>query len=199
MDERAFDLFLDKVGDLEVDTPQVRSDRGKISKDLLFGFDVKQARAWMNSHHDHDHDHDHAHSHNHTSEMECLSVTLTSSAPDASVDLSKLEGLLKSAPKDEVYRIKAILYSNSVPTTVVGTEAAGAGRAMSRYILNWSFGRWTWSSPDGRDRQNAPLLRMSLFTAPHESQKWQKRIEDGKFIASTDVAADSRLEVRRVQ
>jgi ferritin-like protein len=31
MDERAFDIFLDRLGDLDVDTPQTKSDKGWIS------------------------------------------------------------------------------------------------------------------------------------------------------------------------
>ena len=55
MDERAFDIFLDRLGDLDVETPQTKSDKGWISKELLFGFDQKMARAWMSDSHSHGH------------------------------------------------------------------------------------------------------------------------------------------------
>jgi G3E family GTPase len=197
LDERAFDLFLDKLGDLDVDTPQTKSHKGSISKDLLFGFDRKLARAWVHDHHGHDHAHSHHHKHDHSSEMECLSVSLTSSNPEASVDLTKLETLLKTAPKDEVYRIKAVLYSSVPPKTSDGSEVNGVKSGRSRYILNWSFGRWTWSHDDVVD-PNAPVLRMSIFTAQYESNKWLKRIESGQYIGIAG-DAEGKLEVKRVQ
>ncbi|KAF2766001.1 cobW-domain-containing protein [Teratosphaeria nubilosa] len=193
LDERAFDLFLDKLGDLDVDTPQTKSDKGWISKDLLFGFDQKLARAWMND----QHSHSHAHGHEHKSEMECLSITLTSPSPDSSVDLYKLESLLKAAPKDEVYRIKAVLYSSTSPKASDGADVNGASGGRGRYILNWSFGRWTWSHDEVR-QDGAPVLRMSVFTAQFESNKWLKRIEGGQFVALSG-GSEGKLEVKRVQ
>ncbi|KAI6911112.1 cobW-domain-containing protein [Hortaea werneckii] len=61
LDERAFDLFLDKLGDLDVDTPQTKSDKGWLSKELLFGFGPKMARSWMDESSGHEHDHKHGH------------------------------------------------------------------------------------------------------------------------------------------
>ncbi|KAI7239495.1 cobW-domain-containing protein [Hortaea werneckii] len=193
LDERAFDLFLDKLGDLDVDTPQTKSDKGWLSKELLFGFDPNMARSWMDESSGHEHDHKHGH----MSEMECLSVTLTSSDPNASVDLAKLDGLLKSAPKDEVYRIKAVLYSSSPAKGSDGLQVNGVDGGRSRYILNWSFGRWTWSHDQISDPA-APALRMSIFTAQYESNKWLKRVESGQYIALSD-GAEGKLEVKRVQ
>ena len=195
LSERAFDLFLDKLGDLDVDTPQTKSDRGWLSKELLFGFDPKMARSWMSHHADHVHDHKHGH----TSEMECLSVTLTSPEPEGSVDLTKLDDLLKMAPKDEVYRIKAVLYSSTTPKTADGSEVNGEKTGRARYILNWSFGRWTWSHDDVSDT-GAPVLRMSIFTAQYESNKWLKRIEGDQYIALAGAGAgEGKLDVKRVQ
>ncbi|KAK4546199.1 hypothetical protein LTR36_002336 [Oleoguttula mirabilis] len=210
LEERAYDLFLDKLGDLDVDTPQTKSDQGWISKELLFGFDPEMARAWLSQH---GHDHAHDHKHGHTSEMECLSITLTSPDPNAGVDLSKLEALLKSAPKDEVYRIKAVLYSHTPPPNkaadgVVGEAngergGGGGGGGKARYILNWSFGRWTWAhhDHDHSAEAGAPVLRMSVFTAQYESGKWLKRMESGRYIAAVAGAdaLESKLEVKRVQ
>ncbi|KAK5137625.1 hypothetical protein LTR08_007920 [Meristemomyces frigidus] len=194
LDERAFDLFLDKLGDLDVDTPQTKSDNGWISKELLFGFDPEMARSWLEvNSHAHDHKHDHK------SEMECLSVTLTSTSPNASLDLGKLESLLKAAPKDEVYRIKAVIYSTASPKSADGTRVNGQTTGRARYILNWSFGRWTWSHDEVSDT-SAPVLRMSVFTAQYESNKWSKRLEGGSYLAVAGVdATDSKLEVKRVQ
>jgi len=198
LDERALDIFLDRLGDLDVDTPQTKSDKGWISKDLLFGFDPELARAWMAGP-SHAHDHAHSHDHGHTSEMECLSVTLLATNPEASIDLEKLENLLRTAPKDEVYRIKAVLYSTSPPKTSDGVEVTGLKPGQSRYILNWSFGRWSWSHDDVTET-DTPILRMSIFTAPYESNKWLKKLQTGEFIALADAeGGDAELRVKRVQ
>lgn len=193
--EREFDVFLDRLGDLDVETPQVKSDRGWVAKELLFGFDRKMARAWMEEGRDgHDHKHDHG---GHKAEMECLSVTLISQDSEAGVDLGRLEGLLKTAPKDELYRIKAIMYANESPKAADGTVVNGVQKGRSRYVLNWSFGRWTWYHDEVADA-NAPVLRMSIFTAQYESNKWLKRIESGQYVATAD-GAESKLEVKKVQ
>ncbi|KAK0273066.1 hypothetical protein LTR35_012478 [Friedmanniomyces endolithicus] len=185
------------LGDLDVGTPMAKSDRGWLSKELLFGWDPKMARAWAS-----DHGHEHAsseHKHEHKSEMECLSVTLTSTDLEASTDLAKLESLLTTAPKDEVYRIKAVLYPHTSPTTSDGAQVNGQQSGRARYILNWSFGRWTWTHDNVNDAQ-APILRMSVFTAQYESNKWLKRIQSGEYIALEEPhGTDGKLEVKRVQ
>ncbi|KAK5111574.1 hypothetical protein LTR62_004870 [Meristemomyces frigidus] len=198
LSERAFDLFLDKVSELDVDTPQIKSEKGWISHELLFGLDSKMAKVWTE---ETDDDHAHDHAHKHMEEIECLSVTLTSSSDGASVDMDKLEGLLKTAPKDEIYRIKAILITALPPKRSDGTQVNGVVRGRSRYILNWSFGRWTWSQAAGGIEITAhdPVLRMSMFTAQYESTKWKKRIETGQFVATANDESTARLDVKRVQ
>nr|OQO27833.1 hypothetical protein B0A51_04668 [Rachicladosporium sp. CCFEE 5018] len=200
LSERGFDLFLDKLGDLDVDTPQVKSDKGWISKELLFGFDATMAKAWLTKpqKHGHSHDHAHGHDHSHTSEIECLSVTLSSGTKDASVDLTKLETLLKSAPKDEIYRIKAIIRSSQSPKSADGTPVNGVVQGPAYYILNWSFGRWTWTHSASADSGDE-VLRMSIFTAPYESNKWAKKAECGGFFALDSSDAKADLIVKRVQ
>lgn len=197
MNERAYDIFLDRLGDLDVDTPQVKSDKGWISKNLLFGFDAQMARNWIEGktpEHDHEHTHN-GEAHNHTEEMECLSVTLTSADGTGSLDIGKLEKLLESATKDEVYRIKAVLYSQQVPKTVSQGEPISGD---ARYVLNWSFGRWTWTRQDiDQSAERGPVLRMSVFTAQYESTKWKKKIESGDFIALDQ--GEGQLDVKRVQ
>lgn len=193
LSEREYDLFLDKLGDLDVDTPQTKSDRGWISKDLLFGFDAKMARGWMTASHDHAHDHG-----AHNAEMECLSITMTATTDvaNAVVDLQKLETLLRSAPRDEVYRIKSVLYSDSTPKTSDGVDVDGQHTGRSRHVLNWSFGRWTWTRDEVNEAE-APALRMSIFTAPYESTKWMRKIESGQFVMLAG-PNNGKLDVKKV-
>ncbi|KAK5164094.1 uncharacterized protein LTR77_010185 [Saxophila tyrrhenica] len=208
MGEREYDIFLDRLGDLDVQTPQTKSDRGWVAVDLLFGLDNKMVKGWAvdgaggecaECGHGHAHGGKHEHGEKHNSEIECISVTLTSPVDGAGVDLKKLDGLLKLAPKDEVFRIKAVLYSNEQPEPSNGAEAIKT-EGRKRYILNWSFGRWTWSTDEVSESEVVPL-RMSVFTARYESTKWTKRIQTGDFIAlaAQSDQAEGRLEVKRVQ
>ncbi|USW58117.1 Putative cobW/HypB/UreG, nucleotide-binding domain-containing protein [Septoria linicola] len=195
LSERDYDLFLDKLGDLDVDTPQVKSDKGWVEKDLLFGFDQKLARNWLEAGKSDHHSHEHADGEKHTSEVECLSVTLKADSSEGVVDLQKLDALLKAAPKDEVYRIKGVVFAESSPKNADGKEVSEGASGRGRYILNWSFGRWTWYSVDD-DTSGAPIARLSIFTAPYESTKWSKKASE--FVKLAD-GAEGDLEVKRVQ
>lgn len=200
--EMDYERCLDRLGDMDVDTPIVKSDRGWISKELLFGLDSKMADDWTRREgekehgHDHAHENGHDHKHDHNEEMECLSVTYTAPA-GSSVNLQKLELLLKSAPKDEVYRIKAVLYSSERPASLPADSTDGAKQTPTRYILNWSFGRWTWIEDSSKTTEE-PVLRMSIFTARYESNKWQKRVVAGTYIGLTGGQNQGSLAVKRV-
>jgi G3E family GTPase len=185
--ERLFDTCLDRLGDLEVPIAWVKSDRGKVPVDLVFGVDGGLARSLGENADSKPDEHAHGHSHNHEkghqSEVEVLSVTLEAEG-DAVVDTEKLEALLKSAPKDEVYRIKAVLAASSpIPSS---EETSSEKSDSGRYILNWAFGRWTStplkSSAEEHDSSSGIVLRMTLILARYESTKWKKRLEGSRFI-----------------
>jgi len=223
--ERKLDECIDRILDIELDVPTARekSDKGWVDKDLIFGLDAKLASLnpeLQNGSHDRKDEH----SHDHQSEVEVLSVTLSQPAGGMSgVDLAKLEGLLSKAPKDEVYRIKAVLYASTTPVSSTGERAQAPQNQCtpSRYILNWAFGRWTFNlaSPGSSSTASAsssrtdtpvdsdvstpvessgePTLRMTIITARYESTKWRKRIEAGEFIALEGNANDAELHVSR--
>jgi G3E family GTPase len=219
-DERRFDEVRDRVGDLEVDVAWVKSDKGRVPVDLVFGIDGGLARtltdgslaAVQNENGEgHSHSHD-GHNHDHQSEVEVLSVTLRGSE-GAVVNASKLMKLLKSAPKDEVYRIKSVLTassseiqssdksssSSSEPTHPLGTPV--------RYILNWAFGRWTFtsvvtdnSSTNGEEHDSSKgiLLRMTLILARYESAKWKKKLEGEERFLQLDGDEAGELSVTKI-
>ncbi|KAF2810047.1 cobW-domain-containing protein [Mytilinidion resinicola] len=195
VDERKLEDCEDRILDLEVDppTPRSKSDKGWVNKDIVFGLDAKLAKL-VDSEHEHHHDHDHQ------SEVEVLSVTLSSPAERLGIDLARFEKLLEEASKDEIYRIKGILYASSAPRSSMENKpkefAAGlAVGAPSRYILNWAFGRWSFT-PAPFDSAN-PTLRMTVITARYESSKWQKRLEAGEFTTLEHGSVGS-LSVKRV-
>jgi G3E family GTPase len=190
--ERRMDECLDRLGDLEVQIAWVKSDKGKVPVDLVFGVDGGLARTlgeneFNGSSHDHDHDHSHTNGHSHEkghqSEVEVLSITLEADTGSV-VDSVKLEKLLKSAPKDEVYRIKAVLAASSLipPSDLSASELPSTENG--RLILNWAFGRWTCTPMKGDEHESSSgvILRMTMILARYESKKWKKRIETAGFI-----------------
>jgi G3E family GTPase len=191
VDERRMDECLDRMGDLEVQIAWVKSDKGKVPVGLVFGIDGGLARGLDEKEingHDHGHDHEHTNGHNHEkghqSEVEVLSITLE--APSGSkVDSSKMEKLLKTAPKDEVYRIKGVLAASSpIPASDDNTPDQIASEG-DRYILNWAFGRWTCTpmkATEEHESSSGVVLRTTMILARYESNKWKKRIEAGRYI-----------------
>jgi G3E family GTPase len=189
--ERRFDECLDRLGDLEVQIAWVKSDKGKVPVDLVFGVDGGLARSLgeesgqaVNGHNGHDYEHGHSHEKGHQSEVEVLSVTLQAEN-GAVVNTAKLEKLLKSAPKDEVYRIKAVLAATSPIHSSEVDIKNGVAPKGGRYILNWAFGRWTCTpmrSKGEHHSSSGTVLRMTMILARYESTKWKKRIETAGFI-----------------
>ena len=219
--ERRFDDCLDRVGDLEVETPWVRSDRGKVGREVLLGIDGalfklaegdgdipgKEGHRHANGN-GHVHENGHAHGHGeHQSEVEVLSVTLKS-ASKSSISTTAFEHLLLSAPKDEVYRIKGIVRcsssnppadsSDNVHEKPAQSQAQPDIPAQQHYILNWAFGRWTFT-PSSAVAENADpgvVARITFILARYESAKWKKKIEGGGLVQVDE--EDGELVVERL-
>jgi CobW/HypB/UreG, nucleotide-binding domain len=193
--EQRMEECLDRVGDLEEQIAWVKSNRGVVPVDVVFGVDGGLARTLgeesQPNGHDHGYDHTgHGHGHEngtgHQSEVEVLSITLSSSIPTSVIDASKLEKLLKSAPKDEVYRIKAVLAASSPLSSSDADNNSSEASTGGRYILNWAFGRWTCTpmGQEGGEHESSSgvVLRMTVILARFESKKWKKRIETQGFV-----------------
>jgi G3E family GTPase len=190
-DERMFDTCLDRLGDLEVPIAWVKSDKGSVPMDLVFGVDGGLARSLgeESAHEKQEHrnvnGNGHSHKEGHQSEVEVLSITLHAEGR-AAVDTEKLVKLLKSAPKDEVYRIKAVLSASSaIPSSDEDTTDTTTSES-GRYILNWAFGRWTCTplkiTADEHESSSGIALRMTMILARYESTKWKKRLQSAGFL-----------------
>lgn len=184
-DERRFDDCLDRLGDLETDTAWVKSDKGRVSMDLVFGIDGGLAQTMTEEPVGHSHDHAHDHGRGHQSEVEVLSIELTGPS-GSSVNAESLQKLLKTTPKDEVYRIKAVLTTTATLKGSDKDQADPTPHPQNRYILNWAFGRWTFTAvPDEvteHESSNQKLLRMTMILARHESTKWKTKLEKGGLL-----------------
>ncbi|KAK0739233.1 CobW/HypB/UreG, nucleotide-binding domain-containing protein [Apiosordaria backusii] len=185
--ERRVEEVEDRLGDLEVDTARVRSERGRVGWEVLLGLDGGLAGGLGEQLEGGGHEH--KHDHGHREEVEVLSVELRGDK-GRGVDAGKLMGWLGKAPKDEVYRIKAVL-------TVGGGDKGGelrnsdedvpvGGSESGRYILNWAFGRWTFTPMGEAVREHESslesTLRMTVVLARYESNKWKKKLEAGGLV-----------------
>ncbi|KAL2025071.1 hypothetical protein VTK56DRAFT_73 [Thermocarpiscus australiensis] len=194
--ERRFEECLDRLGDLEVDVAWVKSDRGWVDVGVVFGIDGGLARGLVEElelgvgeqqHRHGDGDgHDGGNHEHHQSEVEVLSVELKGEK-GAAVDAGKLMGFLKNTPKDEVYRIKALLTASStVRNSDEDLSVLTPPHPKARYILNWAFGRWTFTPmrEDATEHESSreAVLRMTMILARYESAKWKKRLEAGGLL-----------------
>jgi len=207
----------DAILGLEVDppTPRSKSDRGWVDKNIIFGLDPQLAKGVVTQSEYH-------HDHSHQNEVEVLSVTLTSSGSSCGVNMEKLYELLEEPTKDALYRIKGILYTSTTPKSSDDSSSSipDTHTRRTRYILNWSFGRWNFTKvPCPADNSVSlassaaaptdsgqitpqlisiePELSLTIVTAKYEANKWQKRIESGGLIALQDTH-DSVLTVQRI-
>ncbi|KAI9704128.1 MAG: hypothetical protein M1836_006989 [Candelina mexicana] len=226
VDEGRYDDCLERIGDMDVDTAYVKSSKGYVDKDVLLGLDGGLARelvdgndsALMNGH-------SHEHATDHQTEVEVLSVTLSGAGGEGSLDWQKLERLLRTAPKDQIYRIKAIVTLSTTPTS--SNESTPAlngggheGQPATRYILNWAFGRWTFTplvanepQVNGNEASSSAsslgvhatesaekdfVLRMTIILARDEANKWKQSLEKGEYLGLQHGQPDSNLVVTRL-
>ncbi|OAQ77195.1 CobW domain-containing protein [Purpureocillium lilacinum] len=197
--EDRYEECLDRVGDLDVDVAKVKSTKGWVDMDIVFGVDGGLAKELTeeevngnaqngDKEHSHNHTNGHDHGHSHQQEVEVLSIELRapSETPSATVSTDKLLSLLKAAPKDEAYRIKAVLTLSSPPTNSDPDVPAPGPSPSGRYILNWAFGRWIFTPVAATQQEHASssesVLRMTMILGRYESGKWKKRIEAGGFV-----------------
>ncbi|CDM26898.1 hypothetical protein DTO013E5_6914 [Penicillium roqueforti] len=183
MPER-FDVCLDRVGDLEIETPWVKSDKGRVDMEVMLGIDgalFKEEEAGNG--------HESKHQHDHQSEVEVLSVVLKSDVQGKTVDVAALERFLSLTPREEVYRIKGIVRCSNQDLPVETSDDLNARQTlespgMQYYILNWAFGRWTCtpSAVVAESADPAVIARITLILARYESAKWKKKLEAGGLI-----------------
>ena len=223
--ERRYEDCLDRVGDLELQVATVKSERGRVDQSVLLGLDstfAKERDPLFKKHDDHEGHHDH--SKEHQSEVEVLSVTLSSEDMIShGVNLDSLETFLLSAPKDEIYRIKAIVMASRPPASSGGDVEPAVidqGQTSAKYILNWAFGRWKFtpmssalpasSAPSSRTSRSGsivdipegieiePIVRMTVILARGEADKWKKRIETQGHVETENEDGKARLQVTKM-
>ncbi|KAL9101759.1 MAG: hypothetical protein Q9163_003006 [Psora crenata] len=216
VDDTRYEECLDRIGDLELQVASVKSDKGRVDQSVLLGLDSALAAAHEPmSGHAIDHEQSPDRITDHQSEVEVLSITLLSQNSSPGVNIEALNNFLTSAPKDEIYRIKAIIRAAHPPPnsdSVLYPAIAQQGREVRMYILNWAFGRWTFTliaepqpipmdssadmESDGKPEH--PIVRMTLVLARYEAEKWKKRLEAGGYFLPDKPDEKSTLLVLRL-
>ena len=216
--ERRYEDCLDRVGDLDLQVANVKSAKGRVDLGLLLGLDSALARK-IDKTPNPDH-HDHSHASTHQSEVEVLSITIQSSSDqNPAINLDSLETFLLSAPKDEIYRIKAIMTASNPPTASDGSSPSDLEHPSGElrcYILNWAFGRWTFTPSEAISKNDLPspkaqsiqedstsgqtesCLRMTIILAKYEAEKWKKRLQAGDVLKTGKESNDNILRVERL-
>lgn len=222
VDERAFDACQDRVGDLDVQTAWVKSQKGRVDVGVIMGIDgaliwkkgmtledTPQQKHNHEDEHDHKHNHEHdeqghVHYENHQEEVEVLSVLLRAEGHDGEgsipgINLDDFEELLLSAPKDEVYRIKGLIVSDKSPPDSTGDQRPTLHEGSGVYILNWAFSRWTYTQMNTPDMSvlKGASARLTFMLARYESEKWRKKLEGGKLLR-LEGRGEAKLSVQRV-
>ncbi|KAH8177343.1 cobW/HypB/UreG, nucleotide-binding domain-containing protein [Sarocladium implicatum] len=192
--EDRYEECLDRVGDLEVDVAKVKSDKGVVGMDVIFGIDgglakdLTEAQVPQEHAHRNVNGHGDSNGHSHQSEVEVLSVELKPATASGTTTTSTpaLLKLLQSAPKDEVYRIKAILNLSSPPKNSDPDGPQPEASPSGRYILNWAFGRWNFtplgSEAPEHESSKESVARMTMILGRYESGKWTKKLQAGGLV-----------------
>lgn len=195
--EARYDDVLDHLGDLDVDVARVRSARGWVDADVVFGVGGALAQALTEPSRGHGHGAANCHG-SHQREVEVLSVELPGAG---AVSTAKLLRLLGAAPKDEAYRIKAVVMLSAPPANSDPDAPPPQPQPRGRYILNWAFGRWTFAPVADAQSEHASTdgaaLCMTMILGRHESAKWKKRLEAGGFL-ELEGPEKGELSVKRV-
>jgi len=164
--EREYDECLDNVYTLNEDTPIVKTyerENVAVDPDLVFGLDTRlfdelnqkyMIDGYVDGHH--------------SQEVDLIQLE---SAADESITYQKLEQMLASCPKEEVYRIKGFIKIQD----------------KGPCILNFAFGRWE-ITPLRRDiKESKRGLRLTVMLARGEGRQWQR--EFSKVLKEQNVQA----------
>ena len=206
VDERRFDECLDRHGDLdlEVPVPWVKSVKGRVDKDVILGVDgamiAKEGMRNAILGNVNLNGAEHEHSHDHQDEVEVLTITLHKSEQCATVDLDAFEELLLSAKKDEIYRIKGLITTSKAPEESMGERRTSTLSNRLLYVLNWAFGRWTYTALAASEM--TPMddfaARLIMIVSRGEASRWKKKIEDQDLIVLEHKPRQSTLRIAKI-
>jgi G3E family GTPase len=131
VDEKRLDAVMDDLYDMNMKTPKVKTNRGHVPADLIFGLDTKlfndETTLTVMLADDREPDH------------QRRDIEVVQLKTDIVLDASRLEILLASLDAEYVYRVKGIVI-----------KPEGGAR-----LLNFVAGRWDWTDLKGYRGQTA--------------------------------------------
>ena len=200
VDERRVEDVVDSIRGVCEDVPVVRSRRGWVDREVLLGVDRGQRGLLDPKEHiggegcgavctqaGEGHKHVHKHGDRHMDEVDVLSVRLPRTEGNGCLDYVALEKLLTTAPKDEVYRIKALFKLCKAPPkppvagAQVGIVVADENQQGGWFILNWAFRRWTVTRVEHED-DGGDVCDLTVVLAQGEGRRWKNKVEGGGFV-----------------
>lgn len=118
--------MIDKVNELNTDTPKVKCDQNGISPDLVFGLDTELFKV---SYHQSGNMEEMVFDpHHQANEVDLIQVIVPIDQQVQYLTREAFEGWLKTLPKDDIYRVKGFVRLDNEGIL---------------YILNHAFGRFT--------------------------------------------------------
>lgn len=154
--EREYDKCLDHVYTLNEDTPMIKTYERKdvaVDPDLVFGLDTRlfaelkdkyMIDGYVDGHH--------------TREVDLVQIE---SHADERITRDRLDEILDSCNKEEVYRIKGFVKVDGILC-----------------ILNFAFGRWE-ITPLKRDLEIPEKgVRLTVMLARGDGRKWEKKLAE---------------------
>ena len=203
VDDSRFDECLDRLGDLELQFAWVKSDKGWVDQSVLIGIDgaliakegLLVAAEINNNAKTH-----YAHAHDHQQEVEVLSVVLNPAGQRCAVGLDAFEEFLLAAPKDEIYRIKGLLLASKPPADSTGVRKPPTTSGEGLYVLNWAFGRWTYTPLSSQEiaALDGAVLRLTIILARGEANKWEKKLAAGDLVQLESHPEQTKITVEKI-
>lgn len=158
--EREYEECLDHVYTLNEDTPIIKAFEREdvaVDPDLIFGLDTRLFEELKDKYMIDGYVNDHEH---HSGEIDLIQVE---SSADESITRQKLEELLESCSKEDVYRIKGFV------------KIEGEGIC----ILNFAFGRWDITPLTRPVKEGEKGIRLTVMLARGEGRLYQREFEKG--------------------
>jgi G3E family GTPase len=161
--EQEYEECLDHVYTLNEDTPIIKTferENIAVDPDLVFGLDTRLFQELGKEKYMIDGYVDDDDGHHHSREVDLIQLE---SGGDKNITREKLEDLLQSCGKEEVYRIKGF----------VKLEEEGI------CILNFAFGRWEITPLTRTIQDGERGLRLTVMLARGEGRQWKKEFSRG--------------------
>ncbi|KAI8058364.1 CobW/HypB/UreG, nucleotide-binding domain-containing protein, partial [Syncephalis plumigaleata] len=138
VDERQLDVVIDRVNDLNTDTPKLKIDLNEgLSSDVAFGLDTQLFTKQP----DQQNEIAEQLRHHHAREVDIVQLTQTTNKSSNRLTRSALETFLASLSSEQVYRVKGFVHLATTTTTT--SSSSNGNDSDDLWIVNSAFGRCT--------------------------------------------------------